>query len=107
MGNGTAGSGETELQESNFRVRYIFYFAGLLLIFLAVLSYSPADGASITGGIDAPPKNWIGNLGAFLAYWLFNLFGLTTYVLLFLTLLRAVRAFLPGAGRPCSSSPGS
>ena len=100
MGNGTAGSGETELQESNFRVRYIFYFAGLLLIFLAVLSYSPADGASITGGIDAPPKNWIGNLGAFLAYWLFNLFGLTTYVLLFLTLLRAVRAFLPGAGRP-------
>ena len=100
MGNGTAGSGETELQESNFRVRYIFYFAGLLLIFLAVLSYSPADGASITGGINAPPKNWIGNLGAFLAYWLFNLFGLTTYVLLFLTLLRAVRAFLPGAGRP-------
>lgn len=100
MGNGRAASGDTELQESNFRIRYIFYFAGLLLIFLAVLSYSPADGASITGGIDAPPKNWIGNLGAFLAYWLFNLFGLTTYVLLFLTLLRAVRAFLPGAGRP-------
>lgn len=100
MGNGTAGSTGMEERESGFRVRYIFYFAGLLLIFLAVLSYSPADGASITGGIDAPPKNWIGNLGAFLAYWLFNLFGLTTYVLLGLTLLRAVRTLLPGKGRP-------
>ncbi|UKI34383.1 MAG: DNA translocase FtsK 4TM domain-containing protein [Lentisphaeria bacterium] len=86
--------------ESGFRVRYVFYFAGLLLIFLAVLSYSPADGASITGGIDAPPRNWIGNLGAFLAYWLFNLFGLTTYVLLGLTLLRVIRTLLPGKGRP-------
>ena len=100
MSNGAAGSVGMEERESGFRVRYVFYFAGLLLIFLAVLSYSPADGASITGGIDAPPRNWIGNLGAFLAYWLFNLFGLTTYVLLGLTLLRVIRTLLPGKGRP-------
>ena len=100
MSNGAAGSVGMEERESGFRVRYVFYFAGLLLIFLAVLSYSPADGASITGGIDAPPRNWIGNLGAFLAYWLFNLFGLNTYVLLGLTLLRVIRTLLPGKGRP-------
>lgn len=100
MGNATAENVDMEAQAPGFRVRYIFYIAGLLLIFLAVLSYTPADGASITGGIDAPPQNWIGNLGAFLAYGLFNLFGLTTYALLGLTLLRVIRTLLPGRGRP-------
>ena len=89
-----------EKTDSGFRVRYIFYFALVLLAFLAIVSYSPADAASVTGGVDSPPANWIGNLGAHLGYWLFNLFGLATYVLLVLTLLRTVRALLPGRGRP-------
>ena len=89
-----------EKTDSGFRVRYIFYFALVLLAFLAIVSYSPADAASVTGGVDAPPANWIGNLGAHLGYWLFNLFGLATYVLLVLTLLRTVRTLLPGRGRP-------
>lgn len=89
-----------EKTDSGFRVRYIFYFALVLLAFLAIISYSPADAASVTGGVDSPPANWIGNLGAHLGYWLFNLFGLATYVLLVLTLLRTVRTLLPGRGRP-------
>lgn len=87
-------------EESGFRVRYIFYFALILLAFLAVFSYSPADGAAISGGIAAPPPNWIGNLGAGFSFWLFQLTGLAAYVLLLLTLLRVVRAILPGGGRP-------
>lgn len=86
--------------ESTFRVRYIFYIAILLLAILAVFSYSPADGAAISGGVDAPPANWIGNAGAYFGFLLFHLFGLATYMLVFVTLLRLLRAFLPGRGRP-------
>ena len=85
---------------SGFRVQSIFYVALLLLALLAIFSYSPTDGASISGGIDAPPSNWIGSAGAYFAFWLFNLFGLATYVLVFVTLLRLLRAVLPGRGRP-------
>lgn len=85
---------------SGFRVRYIFYIALLLLALLAIFSYSPADSAAISGGVDAPPSNWIGNAGAYFGFWLFNLFGLAAYVLAFVTLLRLLRAVLPGRGKP-------
>jgi len=96
MGNSTP----QQEGESTFRVRYIFYIAILLLAILAVFSYSPEDGAAISGGVDAPPANWIGNAGAYFGFTLFHLFGLATYVLVFVTLLRVLRAFLPGRGRP-------
>ena len=85
---------------SGFRVQYIFYVAFLLLALLAIFSYSPADSAAISGGVDVPPSNWIGSAGAYFGFWLFNLFGLATYVLVFVTLLRLLRAILPGRGRP-------
>ena len=85
---------------SGFRVQYIFYVAFLLLALLAIFSYSPADSAAISGGVDAPPSNWIGSAGAYFGFWLFHLFGLATYVLVFVTLLRLLRAILPGKGRP-------
>ena len=56
---------------SGFRVRYIFYIAAALLVLLAVFSYSPADAAAISGGVDAPPANWIGHLGAWVGCFLF------------------------------------
>ena len=89
-----------EDQKSGFRVRYIFYTAILLLAILAIFSYSPADAAAISGGVEAPPANWIGNAGAYFGFGLFHLFGLATYVLVFVTLLRLLRALLPGRGRP-------
>ncbi len=95
-------SNSTSLPEekSTFRVRYIFYIALLLLAMLAIFSYSPADCAAISGGVDAPPTNWIGNAGAYFSFFLFHMFGLATYLLVFVTLLRLLRAFLPGQGRP-------
>jgi len=96
MGNSTP----LQEGESSFRVRYIFYIALLLLAILAVFSYSPEDGAAISGGVDAPPANWIGNAGAYFGFFLFHLFGLATYVLVGVTLLRLLRALLPGRGRP-------
>jgi len=91
---------ESEEVSSGFKVRNIFYLAGILLVILSIVSYTPADGYAITGGVDAPPANWIGNLGAFIGYWMFNLFGLAAYVLVALTVLRVVRLLLPGSGRP-------
>ena len=96
MGNSTP----VREEESTFRVRYIFYIAFLLLAILAIFSYSPADGAAISGGVDTPPENWIGNAGAYFGFVLFHLFGLAAYLLVFVTLLRLLRALLPGRGRP-------
>ena len=97
-----ANSTPVREEESGFRVRYIFYIALLLLALLAIFSYSPADSAAISGGVDAPPANWIGNAGAWFGFWLFNLFGLATYLLALVTLLRLLRA----RGGRCCFSPG-
>ena len=86
--------------ESGFRIRHVFCIAAVLLAVLAVFSYSPADAAALTGGVDTPPPNWIGHLGGWFAYTLFLFLGIGTYVLVFLTLLRLIRLMLPGRGRP-------
>ncbi len=78
-----------------FRYRYCLYLVVLLLLTLAVVSFSPADSAALAGGTDAPPKNWIGVSGAFFAEKVFYLIGLAGYLLLGLLWLRAVRGFFP------------
>ncbi len=98
--NNPATNREVPASEPGFRIRHIFYVAAVLLGLLAIFSYSPADAAYLTGGVDASPANWIGPLGAWFGYWCFMLFGLATYVLVALTLLRCLRACLPGRGRP-------
>ncbi len=100
MANGVVREENNEFAETGFRIRHIFYFAAAVLVFLAIFSYSPADAASITGGVNAPPTNWVGNLGAWLGYWFFNLCGLAVYAIVLLTLLKCARAILPGKGRP-------
>ena len=82
-------------KESAFKIRYIFYFAGILLVFLAVLSYSPLDAALMSGGSDGVVKNWIGRLGAYFGLAAFHLFGVAAYFIPFLMLLRLVRSFVP------------
>ena len=86
-------------KESAFKIRYIFYFAGILLVFLAVLSYSPLDAALLSGGSDGVVKNWIGKLGAYFGIAAFHLFGVAAYFIPFLMLLRLVRSFVPEPGR--------
>ena len=86
-------------KESFFKIRYIFYFAGILLVFLALLSYSPLDASLLAGGADGIVKNWIGKLGAYFGFLAFHLFGIAAYFIPFLALLRLVRSFVPEPGR--------
>lgn len=86
-------------KESAFKIRYVFYFAGILLVFLAVLSYSPLDAALLSGGSDGIVKNWIGKLGAYFGLVAFHLFGVAAYFIPFLMLLRLIRSFVPEPGR--------
>ncbi len=91
---------QTERSQNNsgFKVRYVFYFAVALMLVLSILSYSAGDYSIISGGSDAPPENWIGNVGAYLSYWLFICCGLSTYILLGMLALAVLRSFLPGPG---------
>ena len=86
-------------QVSFFKVRYIFFFAAVLLAFLAIASFSPQDAALLAGGIDGVPKNWIGKLGAVFGLCLFRLFGVAAYAVPVLALVRIVRLPAPGAGK--------
>ncbi|MBQ9502314.1 MAG: DNA translocase FtsK [Lentisphaeria bacterium] len=86
-------------QVSVFKVRYIFFFAAVLLAFLAVASFSPQDAALLAGGIDGVPRNWIGKLGAVFGLCLFHLFGVAAYAVPVLALVRLVRLPAPGAGK--------
>jgi len=92
---------------AGFRVRTLFYAALTLGAVLAVLSYSPADAASLSGGSAAPCSNWIGALGAGFAAALFHLVGLATYLAVVLIVLRCIRSALPERGRPWSALGGA
>lgn len=83
----------------SFRIRQVFYFALMLVALLAIFSYSAQDSAAIFGGVDSPPGNWIGRIGAFFAFTLFHLFGLAVYVGAALLIVKMIRLALPGGGR--------
>lgn len=83
-------------EERGFRVRYLFYFSFAVLLLLSVISYTPEDYNVIAGGTNSMARNWIGNLGAALAYFLFVCCGLGTYVLVALVGFGILRAFMPG-----------
>ncbi|MDD3885595.1 MAG: DNA translocase FtsK [Victivallaceae bacterium] len=95
-----------EPQNSEFKASHLFMLALMLVAMLAVISYSPNDAAAISGGIDMPPTNWIGSLGAYFAWGLFHLFGLAAYFLVVFAVLRSLRAILPGNQRPLLSMTG-
>jgi S-DNA-T family DNA segregation ATPase FtsK/SpoIIIE len=97
---------QEDKQQNGFQPGYIFTFVVILLAFLAVVSYSGADSVALSGGTGQPPANWIGHLGAIFGEILFYLTGLAAYALIFMTLLRAMRALLPGNGRPLISISG-
>ncbi len=86
-------------QGSIGKVRYVFYFAGVLLLLLSVLSYAPGDQDVLSGGVGGVPSNWIGSLGAYLSCGMFYLFGLAAYVLTLLVVCKAVRGCFPEPGR--------
>lgn len=82
--------------KQGFRVRYIFYFAAVLMLVLAIFSYHSGDIAILDGGSDELPANWIGPIGARLAWAAFSFLGLGAYLLATLLTLAMIRAVLPG-----------
>src|ERR1051326_3977712 len=52
-----------------------------VLLLVAVLSFDRHDLAAVTMPPNRPEHNWIGPLGARMAYWSFLLFGISGYML--------------------------
>ena len=94
-------------KEQNFKVSYIFYFALILLLFLAIASYTPHDAGVLTGGVDSVARNWIGKLGAACSHFLFCLIGLAAYIVPLLLFLRLVRKVLGKSGSGIAFSGGA
>ena len=82
-------------ESGSFRVRNIFYAAAVVLLGMAFFSYSPQDAAALSGGSAYPPENWIGTIGARCGFAAFHLFGVATYFILLLLVLRLIRVFIP------------
>ena len=81
--------------DSGFHIRYIFYAALVLLFLLAILSHHPEDAAVLDGGSTDVPQNRIGYTGAWLSFRAFLYFGLATYLIEALLILRMIRCFIP------------
>ena len=82
-------------EEDGFRIRYIVYAALVLLFLLAILSHNPDDAAVLSGGSAEVPRNRIGYTGAWISFWAFIYFGLATYLIEALLVLRTIRCFIP------------
>ncbi len=81
------------------RVAAILLVSATLMVFLAMLSFHPADIVYLEHGVEGPTvwRNWIGFYGALGARTLLLLFGLAAYPTVMLCLLSFVRRVWPGA----------
>ena len=77
--------GPTSRPRLNEAVAVVFLFAGLLLL-ISLVSYNPFDPSWNTATSVAKPINLMGRLGAFLADFLLQAFGLAAYAIPLLTL---------------------
>ena len=59
----------------------IVLIAVSVLMLVALFSYDPKDVAANTTDLNQTPRNWIGQVGAWLAFALYNVFGAGAYVL--------------------------
>ena len=66
-----------------------------ILVFLSLVSFSPADLSFLQTPTNHPPQNLIGIVGAWLGFLLFSFFGITSYLLVFLGFGLALLHFYP------------
>src|SRR6266542_5107959 len=59
----------------------IVLIAMSVLMLVALFSYDPKDVPANTTELNETPHNWIGQVCAWLAFWLYNIFGAGAYVL--------------------------
>lgn len=96
MAEQTSKNNETK---GGFSIGYIFRFAGVVLLLLSIISFSPGDLDIISGGSQLEVKNWIGRIGAYLSAFLFYLVGLAAYFIPLLLLQRVIRVLFKGGSR--------
>ena len=84
---------------AEFKLRYIVLFLLAVFVLLALLTYSPEDANIIYGGVNALPENWIGPVGAKFSWYMLVNFGLSSYVVAFMLLLRSIRLFMASPGK--------
>ena len=84
---------------AEFKLRYIVLFLLAVFVLLALLTYSPEDANVIYGGINALPENWIGPVGAKFSWYMLVNFGLSSYIVAFMLLLRSIRLFMASPGK--------
>ena len=89
---------EENTPRHHIKVRDIFTCSLMVLALLAMISHSPQDWNALNGGLNAPPMNWIGLLGARFSLFMLFSFGIAGYILVILLLLRSLRKLLPDAG---------
>lgn len=78
-----------------FSAGNVFWIVLILLLALAIFSYTPSDMSVLDGGSVEPVRNLIGPSGAYVSGMLFLLFGLAVYPMLLITAFSFVRRFIP------------
>jgi S-DNA-T family DNA segregation ATPase FtsK/SpoIIIE len=64
-----------------------------VLVFLSLISFSPADLSFLQTPTNHPPQNMIGIVGAWIGFGLYSLFGIASYLLIFFTFSLALLHF--------------
>ncbi|MEA4863746.1 MAG: DNA translocase FtsK 4TM domain-containing protein [Victivallaceae bacterium] len=77
------------------RFRHIFFALAVMLLAVAIITYSPADNAVLEGGSSGEISNAIGSYGAAIGRFAFYRFGIATYPVLLVLIAGAVRAVFP------------
>jgi len=95
-----AKKGKTQEHSLTNDIVAIIVAAAALLVFLSLVTNSPADRSLFSTGAATGTRNWVGPIGSNIAAVFLNLFGWTAYFFPFLIGLIAWRVFRASSLRP-------
>ncbi|HQZ83646.1 MAG TPA: DNA translocase FtsK 4TM domain-containing protein [Pyrinomonadaceae bacterium] len=95
-----AKKGKTQEHSLTNDIVAIIVAAAALLVFLSLVTNSPADRSLFSTGAATSTRNWVGPIGSNIAAVFLNLFGWTAYFFPFLIGLIAWRVFRASSLRP-------
>ncbi|MBV6497708.1 MAG: DNA translocase SpoIIIE [Pyrinomonadaceae bacterium] len=95
-----AKKGKTQEHSLTNDIVAIIVAAAALLVFLSLVTSSPADRSLFSTGSASATRNWVGPIGSNIAAVFLNLFGWTAYFFPFLIGLIAWRVFRASSLRP-------
>src|SRR5204863_8149027 len=77
---GKASPSEVHASDVGDIMRIVLIAVSVLML-VALFSYDPKDVPATTTDLNQTPRNWIGQVGAWLAFALYNVFGAGAYLL--------------------------